>query len=166
MYNTSIEPAWSPILNNLSKNLLRGHTQSLLLGNLWRPLQRHGHGVIRALSRRPVRSLRPTIQAQDGPYDCYAARKWLRYHLCGRFVIVSGHNIVTDIQISKLSRYTRVYTVVMVVVKAFFYFCECLFFISINIAMLSLATVTLYIGCSVVSLRCVREQCSWSKVST
>lgn len=81
-------------------------------------------------------------------------------HLCGRFVIVSGHNIVTDIQISKVSRYTRVYTVVMVVVKAFFYICECLFFISIDVAMLSLATVTLYIGCSVVSLRCVREQCS------
>ena len=42
---------------------------------MWRPLQRHGHGVVRALPRGPVRTLRQKVQAQDGPYDCYAARK-------------------------------------------------------------------------------------------
>lgn len=42
---------------------------------MWRPLQRHGHGVVRAHARRPVRTLRAKVQAQDGPYDCYAACK-------------------------------------------------------------------------------------------
>lgn len=42
---------------------------------MWRSLQRYGHGVVRALARGPVRSLRQEVQTQDGPYDCYAARK-------------------------------------------------------------------------------------------
>lgn len=38
-----------------------------------RPVQRHGHGVVRTLSGGPVRTLRKKVQAQDGSHDSYAA---------------------------------------------------------------------------------------------
>ncbi|KAI8434327.1 hypothetical protein MSG28_012402, partial [Choristoneura fumiferana] len=50
-----------------------GRTKSVLSWNLWRPLQRYGHGVVRSLARGPVRSLRPKVQAEDGSHDRYAA---------------------------------------------------------------------------------------------
>lgn len=95
-----LKPIIYSIIYNVS--LLRGRSESLLLGYVWRPLQRHGHGVARALSRRPLRALRPEVQTQDGPYDRYAASKTPQYS-CS---LPLQHRI----RYSKLNRFARVRT--------------------------------------------------------